>query len=40
MILTVDHQLTVSISGAGTVSYSGDPRVEKSISGIGRLIKR
>ena len=40
MVLTVDRQLTVKISGAGTVSYSGDASVEKSITGIGQLIKR
>ena len=39
MILTVDRQLTVNINGAGTVSYSGDARVDKSISGVGQLIK-
>lgn len=32
--------LTVKISGAGTVSYSGDASVDKLISGIGQLIKR
>ena len=40
MVLTVDRQLTVKISGAGTVSYSADASVEKSITGIGQLIKR
>ena len=40
MILTVDRQLTVNISGAGAVSYSGDASVDKSISGVGQLIKR
>ena len=39
-VLAVDRQLTVKISGAGTVSYSGDASVDKSISGIGQLIKR
>lgn len=40
MVLAVDQQLTVKISGAGTVSYSGDASVDKSITGIGQLIKR
>jgi len=40
MVLAVDRQLTVKISGAGTVSYSGDASVDKSITGIGQLIKR
>ena len=40
VILTVDCQLTVNISGAVTVSYSGDASVDKSISGVGQLIKR
>lgn len=40
MLLAVDRQLTVTISGAGTISYTGAASVEKSISGIGQLIKR
>jgi hypothetical protein len=40
MIITVSRQLTVNITGPGTVSYSGDASVEKSITGVGQLIKR
>jgi hypothetical protein len=40
MVLAVDRQLTVKISGAGTVSYSGSASVDKSITGIGQLIKK
>jgi hypothetical protein len=31
---------TVNISGAGTISCSGDASVNESISGFGQLIKR
>jgi hypothetical protein len=40
VILSVERELTVNISGAGTVSYAGDADVDKSISGVGRLVKR
>ena len=40
MIITVSRELTVNITGPGTVSYSGDASVEKSITGVGQLIKR
>jgi hypothetical protein len=29
--------LTASISGAGDVEYYGDPKVERRVSGIGRI---
>lgn len=40
MIITAGRQPTVNINGADAVSYSGDASVEKSISGVGQLIKR
>jgi hypothetical protein len=40
MVLAVDGHLTVKISGAGTVSYSGGGSLDKSITRIGQLIKR
>ncbi len=33
----VDEYLNVTISGAGSVRYSGDPRIEKSVSGVGDI---
>ena len=32
--------LKVSISGAGTVDYLGDPKVTQEISGMGRVKRR
>jgi hypothetical protein len=31
----VDRELDASISGAGSVNYYGDPRVQEQISGAG-----
>ncbi len=32
--------LDVKISGSGTLTYSGDPKVTQEISGSGKLIKK
>jgi len=40
VVVTVSGELKVDISGSGTVTYSGDPTVDESISGSGRLIKK
>jgi hypothetical protein len=38
--VAVSRVLKGDISGSGTVTYSGDPTIEQSISGSGRLIKK
>jgi hypothetical protein len=38
-VLTTDV-LTVKISGSGSLTYGGSPRVTEEISGSGKLIKK
>ncbi len=38
-ILKVEEDLKVNISGAGKLSYLGDPQVDKKISGLGTIKK-
>ena len=33
-------QLDVTVSGAGRVTYSGNPKVNKHVSGAGEVIKK
>jgi hypothetical protein len=38
--VAVSGELKVDISGSGTVTYSGDPNVQQSVSGSGKVIKK
>jgi hypothetical protein len=40
VVVRVATQLSVSISGAGSVEYYGDPQVERHVSGVGRIKRR
>jgi hypothetical protein len=37
--ITVTDKMEVSISGSGSVKYKGDPAIEKSISGAGKITR-
>jgi hypothetical protein len=39
MLLAVDSKLKVDIAGAVTIKYRGNPKIEKSISGVANLVK-
>jgi hypothetical protein len=34
----VRHRLEARITGAGSIRYAGDPAIEKSVSGLGRVV--
>ena len=38
--VTVNDELSVAISGSGTVSYSGYPDIYKRITGSGKIVRR
>jgi hypothetical protein len=39
VFVTARRELDIDISGSGTLTYSGDPRVRESISGTGKVVK-
>src|SRR5438552_8407352 len=39
-IVKVASKLTVEVSGAGTVEYIGEPKVEKQVSGVAKIVRR
>ena len=40
MIVHAEKTLRVSLSGAGSVEYYGNPELHKSVSGIGSIKRR
>ena len=38
--ITVEDELEISIDGSGQVSYYGNPNVDKSVNGLGRIVKK